>query len=91
MQEVRELVGDDTVREQDVPSITMDPSSDSARATPGETPPSAGTKMMVTVMAASPGQILPKADKPVSASALGVGPAPRVLKKKKLLVKKSRL
>jgi hypothetical protein len=79
------------MREQDVPSITVVLLSGSAGAMPGQMPPFAGTKTMVTVTTASPGQIPPTAAEPVLASTLGAALAPRVLNEKKLAVKKSAL
>jgi hypothetical protein len=51
---VEDVAGDDTVREQSVPSVTVDLSSGFAGATPGQVPPSAGTQAMVTIAVVSP-------------------------------------
>jgi hypothetical protein len=76
------------MREQDVPSITMDPSSGSAGITPGQMPPSADPTSMAVVTAAALGQVPPIAGKTASPSTLGAAPATKPLKKKKLGVKK---
>jgi hypothetical protein len=74
-----------------VPSITVDPSSGSAGATPGQSSPMAGLGSLVTIAVAPPKQTLPSVGETVPARALGAVPAPRPLKRKKLGIKKSAL
>jgi hypothetical protein len=74
-----------------MPSPTVDPSSDSARATLGQSPPAASLSSMVSIAIALPKQTLPLASEAALASALGAVPAPRPLKRKKLGIKKSAL
>jgi ABC-type transporter Mla maintaining outer membrane lipid asymmetry ATPase subunit MlaF len=79
------------VKGQDTLSVTLDPSIVLDEATLGQTPPSAGTIVMVIFTVASSKQTLPMTGTMVLASALGAAPAPKPLKKKKLGVKKSAL
>jgi hypothetical protein len=74
-----------------VPSVTVDPSLSSAGAALGQSPPTAVVSSLVTIAAAPPKETLPMSGTMVLASALGITPAPRPLKKKKLGVKKSAL
>jgi hypothetical protein len=76
---------------EDMPSVTVDLTIGLAEATLGQTPPSAGTIVMVIFTVASSKQTLPMTGTMVLASALGAAPAPKPLKKKKLGVKKSAL
>jgi hypothetical protein len=88
---VEDTVGDDTVREQSVPSVTVDLSSGSFGAALGQSPPAFGLSSMVTIVVAPPRQTPPSAGTTVLASTLGAAPSPRVLRRKVLSVKKSTL
>ncbi|RLM66423.1 hypothetical protein C2845_PM16G01860 [Panicum miliaceum] len=74
-----------------MPSTTVDPLSDSARAVPGQSPPAAGLSSLVTIAVAPLRKTLPLAGEATPASALGAVPAPRPLRRKKLGIKKSAL
>jgi hypothetical protein len=64
-----------------MPSTTVDLSSDSARAAPGQSPLEAGLSSMVTIAVAPPKQTLPLASEAAPASALGTVSTPRPLRK----------
>jgi hypothetical protein len=74
-----------------VPSVIVELSSGSARAAPRQSLSAAGLSSLVTIAVAPPKQTLPSAGKATLASALGVVPAPRPLKRKKLGIKRSAL
>jgi hypothetical protein len=74
-----------------MPSVTMDPSSGSPGAAPGQSPPATGLSSLVAIAAAPPKQTPPSASGTMLASALGAIPGPIPLKKRKLGVKKSAL
>ncbi|XP_025806856.1 protein PRRC2C-like [Panicum hallii] len=69
----------------------MDPSTDSGEVTLGQMPPPTSTDAMMTNAVASPLPASPTSGKKASASALSAAPAPRILKKKVLSIKKSTL
>jgi hypothetical protein len=74
-----------------VPSIIVDPSSGSAGAALGQSLPAASLSSMVTIAIALSGQTPLSAHTTVLVSTLGAAPAPRVLRRKVLSVKKSTL
>jgi hypothetical protein len=78
------------VRGQSVPTIAVDPSSGTAKATLKQSSP-ASLSSMVTVAVAPPEQTPPSTGKSALASALGTVPVPKVLKKIKPAIKKSAL
>ncbi|RLM86395.1 hypothetical protein C2845_PM04G13810 [Panicum miliaceum] len=71
---VEEAVGDDTVKEQDAPSLTVEPSTGTAAMTLGQALP------LVTVAIASPWQTPPAASKSAATCALDAAPTPKALK-----------
>jgi hypothetical protein len=73
------------VKEQDVPSVAVDPSTGTTTMTPRQALP------LVTVAIASPRQTPPVVGKSEPTSALDAAPVPKALKQKKLHVKKSTL
>jgi hypothetical protein len=62
-----------------VPSITLDPSSESARAVPGQVLHSADPKLVSAPSTAAPRKTVPS----TPSSTLGAAPAPKVLRIKK--------
>jgi hypothetical protein len=74
-----------------VPSVLVDHSSGSVGTALGQSLPAAGLSSMVTIAIAPSGQTPPSADITVLVSTLGAAPAPRVLRRKVLSVKKSTL
>lgn len=90
-QRIEDATGDNTAKEHDGPSITVDPSTGSGEVTLGQMPPPSGTDAMMTNAVASPLPAPPMSGKKASTSALSAAPAPRVLKKKVLSIKKSNL
>jgi hypothetical protein len=77
------------VKGKDVPSITVDPLLEFARATPGQVPPSADPKWISAPLSTAPRQVVPTSGKSTPSSALGVAPAPKALRIKKIGFKKS--
>jgi hypothetical protein len=76
---------------QDVPSVTVDPLSEFARATAGQVKPSADPILQTTPLTATLSQALPLIGKSVLLSALGAAPVPKALRIKKIGFKKSSL
>jgi hypothetical protein len=76
---VEDATRDDTVREQRVASVTVDPSSGSMWATQGQSLPAASLSSLVTIVVAPPKQTLPSAGEATLASDLAAVPARRPL------------
>jgi hypothetical protein len=73
------------VKEQDLPSVIVDPSTGTAATMLGQALP------LVTIAIASPRQTPPVAGRSAAIGALDAAPVPKALKQKKLHVKKSTL
>jgi hypothetical protein len=74
-----------------MPSIRVDLSSSSVGAAPGQSLPTVGLSSLVIITVAPPKQTLLSIGEATLVSALGVVPAPRPLKWKKLGIKMSAL